>query len=331
MARIDRRILVWDWVLRRTGSVAEMSDEKVLARQSRHVPSNALVDRIFGGVAQGTELRDLTIDGPAGDIQVRVYRPADAPAGDRPLILNIHGGGFVWGDLRLSDWMCSSVAVTVGAVVVSVDYRLAPLHPFPAAVDDCYATLVWAADNAAQFGAATPARIGVMGESAGGNLSAVMCLLARDRGGPLISHQALLYPATDMTRVPEAPARSLIIDGPEMQAFRRMYLGDADPADPRISPLRAADLAGLPPALIQVAEHDPLREDGVRYAAALRSARVPVRFTEYVGMPHGYLNFPGICRAAPQALAEICAEQTAALRPEPGTAMPQPPRTSVNA
>jgi acetyl esterase len=315
VAPIDRRVLVWDWILRRQGSVAGMSDAKVIAMQSRHLPSNALVNRIFGGVVQGAALRDLTIDGPAGEIPVRVYRPAGAAAGDRPLILNFHGGGFVFGDLRLTDWMCSSVAVTVGAVVVSVDYRLAPLHPFPAAVDDCYAALVWAAGRAAELGAASPPRIGVMGESAGGNLSAVMCLLARDRDGPLIGHQALLYPPTDLTRVSQPAGRSLIISGPEMHAFRRMYLGDADPADPRISPLRAADLAGLPPALIQVAEHDPLREDGVRYAAALRAAGVPVRFTEYVGMPHGYLNFPGICRAAQQALAEICAEQTAALAP----------------
>src|SRR5215469_15656933 len=308
--------------MRRQSSVASMSDARIIAMQSRDLPSNALVNRMFGSVAPGTELRDITIDGPAGDIMVRVYRPANAPVGDRPLILNSHGGGFVFGNLRLSDWICSSVAVTVGAVVVSVDYRLAPLHPFPAAVDDCYAALVWAADNAAQLGAATPPRIGVMGESAGGNLSAVMCLLARDRGGPRIGHQALLYPPTDMTRVAESPARSRIISGPEMRAFRRLYLGDADPADPRVSPLRAADLAGLPPALIQVAEHDPLREDGALYAAALRSAGVPVRFTEYVGMPHGYLNFPGLCRSAPQAMAEICAEQKAALA-RPAAAVPR--------
>jgi acetyl esterase len=290
-----------------------MSDDKIIARQSVQVPSNALMNRIFGGVAPGTSLRDLTIDGPAGDIPLRVYRPAGSVAADQPLILNIHGGGFVFGNLRLADWMCSSVALRVGAVVVSVDYRLAPLHPFPAAVDDCYAALVWMADNAAELGAATQARIGVMGESAGGNLSAVMCQLARDRGGPRISHQALLYPATDMTSVPQSAGRPLIISGPDMHAYRRMYLGDADPADPRISPALAANLSGLPPALVQVAEHDPLREDGIRYAAALRSAGVPVRLTEYVGMPHGYLNFPGICRAAPQALAEICAEQKAAL------------------
>jgi acetyl esterase len=152
-----------------------------------------------------------------------------------------------------------------------------------------------------------------MGESAGGNLSAVMCLLARDRGGPKISHQALLYPPADMTRMSPTAANSLIISEPDMLAFKRLYLGDADPADPLASPLLAPDHSGLPPALIQVAEHDPLRDDGVEYAAALRSAGVPVRFTEYVGMPHGYLNFPGVCRGARQAMAEICAEQTAAL------------------
>ena len=161
-----------------------------------------------------------------------------------------------------------------------------------------------------------------MGESAGGNLSAVTCLLARDRGGPPISHQALLYPPTDLTRMPPNAAKSLIISEPEMLAFQRLYLGDADPADPRASPLLAKDHSGLPPALIQVAEHDPLREDGVRYAAALRSAGVPVRFTEYVGMPHGYLNFPGLCRSAPQAMAEICAEQKAALV-QPAAAVPR--------
>jgi acetyl esterase len=158
-----------------------------------------------------------------------------------------------------------------------------------------------------------------MGESAGGNLAAVMCLLARDRGGPRISHQALLYPPTDMTRMPREAEKALIIPEPDMLAYRRLYLGDADPADPRVSPLLAADHTGLPPALIQVGEHDPLRGDGARYAAALRSAGVAVRFTEYVGMPHGYLNFPGICRGAPQAMAEICTEQAAALaQPAPG-------------
>src|SRR3981081_3300697 len=153
---------------------------------------------------------------------------------------------------------------------------------------------------------------------AGANWPAVMCLLARDRGGPAISHQALLYPATDLSTEHAAKANTLIISEPEMRAYRRHYLGDADPRDLRASPVLADDHVGLPPALIQVAEHDPLRDDGAREAAALRAAGVPVRFTEYVGMPHGYLNFPGLCRSAPQALAELCARQPAALVPPPG-------------
>jgi acetyl esterase/lipase len=328
MAPIDRRVRVWAWLVRRQGSIDAKSDAEIIAMQSRPTPSNAVVSRIFGTVVPGTTVRDRVIDGPGGNLPVRVYRPARAGPGARPLILNFHGGGFVFGDLRLADWMCSSVAVTVGAVVVSVDYRLAPGHRFPAAVDDCYAALVWAAGHAGDLGAggsgqeAAAPRIGVMGESAGGNLSAVTCLLARDRGGPRISHQALLYPPTDLTRMPPNAAKSLIISEPEMLAFQRLYLGGADAADPRASPLLAKDHSGLPPALIQVAEHDPLRGDGVRYAAALRSAGVPVRFTEYVGMPHGYLNFPGLCRSAPQAMAEICAEQKAALT-QPAAVVPR--------
>jgi len=157
-----------------------------------------------------------------------------------------------------------------------------------------------------------------MGESAGGNLSAVTCLIARDRGGPAISHQALIYPATDMTKGAPASAdpSAPFLSAAEISAYKRLYLGpDGDPANPWASPLLAADHAGLPPALIQVGEYDPLRDDGVRYAAALRAAGVPVRFTEYVGMPHGFVNFPGLSRAAHQALAEVCAEQAAALAP----------------
>jgi acetyl esterase len=311
MAPIDRRVRLWAWMVARQGSIASRSEAEVIALQARHVPDNALTNRIFGAVAPGTVTADRTIPGPGGDLPVRVYRPVRRNSGARPLIVYFHGGGFVFGDLRLGDWLCSSVAVTVGAVVVSVDYRLAPRHRFPAAVDDCYAALVWASQNA-DLEADGP--MGVMGESAGANLSAVTCLLARDRGGPALSHQALLYPPTDMSAPPiAASAKALFIPQPEVAAYRRHYLGDADPRDPRLSPLLADDHSRLPPALIQVGEHDPLRDDGARYAAALRAAGVPVRFTEYVGMPHGFLNFPGLCRSAPQALAELCAEQRAAL------------------
>jgi acetyl esterase len=312
MAPIDRRLRVFAWMVRRQGSIAGKTEAEVIALQARHMPDNVVTNFIFGKVAPGIEASDRTIPGPGGDIPVRVYRrPGAGGAGSRPLILYFHGGGFVLGELRMGDWLCSNVARNVGAVVVSVDYRLAPSHRFPAAVDDCYAAVLWAAENAGSLGAGGP--LGIMGESAGGNLTAVTCLLARDRGGPAISHQVMIYPATDMTSEAPATATTPFLTAAEMHAYREHYLADADPSDPRLSPMLAEDHSKLPPALIQVGEHDPLRDSGVRYAATLRAAGVPVRLTEYVGMPHGFLNFPGLCRWAPQALAEICAEQKAAL------------------
>jgi acetyl esterase/lipase len=319
MARMDLRLRAWSALTRRQASVATRSEAEIIALQSQKIPEGGLLGRILGRAAPGTVVGDRAIPGPGGDIPVRVYAPAGGGADPRPrpLVLYLHGGGFVFGGgLRLGDWLCSQVAATVGAVVLGVDYRLAPTHPFPAAVEDSYAALVWAAKNAADLGADGP--IGVLGESAGGNLSAVTCLLARDRGGPAISHQALIYPATDMTAGGRSATGSAMpfLSPAEMAAYRRMYLGpDGDPADPRASPLLAEDHRGLPPALVQVAEHDLLRGEGIAYAAALDAAGVPVRLTEYVGMPHGFLNCPGLSRAAPQALAEICAEQAAALIP----------------
>jgi acetyl esterase len=188
------------------------------------------------------------------------------------------------------------------------------VHRFPAAVEDCYAALAWAAGHAAELGAGGP--VGVMGESAGGNLAAVACLIARERGGPGISHQALVYPAADLSdsgSMRSASKSSPFLSGPEMAAYNRLYLGpDGDAGNPWASPVLAADHTGLPPALIQVAEHDPLRDSGKRYARVLRAAGVPVRLTEYIGMSHGFVNFPGLTRTAHQAMAEACAEQRAA-------------------
>ena len=321
MARVDMRLQAWSWLTRRMAPISTMSDAQIIAIQGRKVPQNPVTNWLFGTVAPQVKATDRAIPGPAGELAVRVYQPAVVAAAGagavgaaaRPLIVYIHGGGFALGNLDMGNWICSSVAVKVGAVVVSVAYRLAPSDVFPAAVEDCYAALSWAAGNADQLGATGP--IGIMGESAGGNLAAVTCLLARDRGAPAISHQALIYPATDMTKEKRAADPSApFLSAAEISKFKRLYLGpDGDPANPLASPLLAADHAGLPPALIQVAEHDPLRDDGVRYAAALRAAGVPVRFTEYVGMPHGFVNFPGLSRAAYQAIAEICAEQSAAL------------------
>ena len=312
MARMDLRVRAWGWMTRRQASVAARSEDDVIAMQRRGMPESRVTDLIFGKTPPGVAVTNRSVPGPDGEIPVRVYRPVRSAAGPRPLVVYYHGGGFVFGYLRMGDWLCGEVASRVGAVVVSVDYRLAPVHRFPAAVEDSYAALSWvAANSAGEVGAGGP--LGVMGESAGGTLSAVMCLLARERGGPAISHQALIYPATDMTAEREN-VQMPFLSSDEMAAYRRMYLGpDGDPANPWASPLLAKDHEGLPSALIQVAEHDPLRDDGMRYAAALRAAGVPVRVTEYVGMPHGFMNFPGLCRSAPQALSELCAEQTMAL------------------
>ena len=326
MARMDFRLRAWGAVTRRQSSVATRSEADVVAMQSRKIPDGGVVGAILGKAVPGTVVGDRSIPGPGGDLPVRVYAPVGGVgvgvvSPPRPIVVYFHGGGFVFGGgLRMGDWLCSHVAVNVGAVVVAVDYRLAPTHRFPAAVEDSYATLVWAAKNAAELGA--EGRIGVLGESAGGNLSAVVALLARDRGGPTISHQALIYPATNMTTHGKSAAavEQPFLSPAEMTRYRAMYLGpDGDPTDPMASPLLAADHSNLPPALIQVAEHDPLRAEGISYAAALRAAGVPVRLTEYVGMPHGFLNFPGLSRSAPQALAELCAEQALALAtpPEP--------------
>ena len=314
MARIDLRVRVLGRALGLT-SISRMDDEQIARAQQRHVGHNRVLDLLLGGVASGVTLRDDTAAGATGPLPVRVYRPAGAGEGALPLVVNVHGGGWVLGALDQSDWLCSNVAAAVHCVVVSVGYRLAPAHRWPAAAEDCYAALVDIAGRADDW-FADRQRLAVMGDSAGGNLAAVVSLMARDRSGPPIRFQALLYPATDLTC--SSPSIDENADAPiltrdDVMTFRAHYLGDADPRQPYASPLLAADHRGLPPALVQVAEHDPIRDDGLRYATALQSAGVPVRTTTYVGMPHGYLAFPKLCRSAPQALEELCAELKTAL------------------
>ena len=314
MARLDLRVRLLGRALRLT-SVARMDDARIARMQRQPAPPhNALLDAVFGGVAPGVVVADDTAAGAAGPLRIRTYRP-DGVTGPLPLVLDLHGGGWVFGPVEGADWLCSSVARAVGAVVVAVDYRLAPEHRWPAAAEDCWAALVDVVARAGELGV-RPDRVAVMGDSAGGNLAAVVCLMARDRGGPAIAHQALLYPGTDLTLSSpslDENAHAPVLTRADCVAFRDHYLGGQDPRQPYASPLHADDLTGLPPALVQVAEHDPIRDDGLRYAAALRAAGVPVRTTTYVGMPHGYLTFPRLCRSAPQALAELCAELRGAL------------------
>jgi acetyl esterase/lipase len=314
MARMDLRVRLVGRVLGRF-SIAGLDDARLARVQQQRIGHNRLTDLVFGSVAPGVELADETAAGAAGPVPVRVYRPHGARSGPLPLVVNFHGGGWTIGSLDMADWLCSNVAVALPAVVVSVDYRLAPQHRWPVAAEDCYAALVDVAGRAGELGA-DPHRLAVMGDSAGGNLAAVVSLMSRDRSGPAIGFQGLLYPATDLTLGSpsiEANAHAPILTKDDVLAFRNHYLGGQDPQQPYASPLFAADHRGLPRALVQVAEHDPIRDDGLRYADALRAAGVPVRTTEYVGMPHGYLSFPRLCRAAPQALAELCSEMRSAL------------------
>ncbi|MCA0145312.1 alpha/beta hydrolase [Blastococcus sp. LR1] len=320
MTRLDLRVRLLGRLLGLT-SVATMDAAKLARTQGRSPGHNPVTDLLLGGVAPGAELTDAVAAGAVGPRAVRVYRPAGAAGETLPLVVNFHGGGWVVGSRDQSDWLCSNVAATARAVVVSVDYRLAPAHPWPAAAEDCYAALVDVVARAGEW-SADPNRVAVMGDSAGGNLAAVATLMARDRSGPGIAFQALLYPATDLTFGSPSVAENAeapILTRADMVAYRDHYLGVQDRADPYVSPLLAPDHSGLPAALIQVAEHDPIRDDGLRYAAALESARVPVRTTTYVGMPHGYLAFPKLCRSAPQALAELCSELGSALSGAAGT------------
>jgi acetyl esterase/lipase len=294
-------------------SVTKMDDARLRKYQQQRIPHNPVTDLIFGAVAPGVEVSSGTAKGETGPLDVRVYRPAGA-TGRLPLVMNFHGGGWTIGSLDSTDWVCSQVALGTRAVVVSTEYRLAPDHRFPAAAEDSYAALVDVVARAAEFGA-DAGRVAVMGDSAGGNLAAVVSLMARDRGGPRIAHQGLIYPAVDLTMSSpsiEENAHAPVLTKADMIAFRGYYLDESEYRNPLASPLFADDHSGLPPALVQVAEQDPLRDDGRRYAAKLQAAGVPVRLTEYAGMPHGYIWFPRICRSAPQAVAELCAEQRAA-------------------
>jgi len=292
-------------------SVATATDAQI-ARSSEAGAPELVASILMGVRPKGVTTEDRSADG----IPVRIYRP-DRPGTARPLVVYFHGGGFVFGDLRGGDWIAGTVAKQLDAVVVSVDYRLAPKHPFPAAVDDCFAGLVWAAEHAGELGA-DPRRIGVMGESAGGNLAAVVALTARDAGAPEVRHQALLYPSTGLqdSRSRDENADAVILTAADMRRFGELYGGDR--SDWRVSPITAPTLAGLPPAVIVVGGHDPLHDDGVRYAEALEAAGVPVRLSEYPAMPHGFLNFPRFARDAVPAMKQVVFAQRRALAPQAG-------------
>lgn len=239
------------------------------------------------------KVEDRLIPGPAGRIRLRVYTPqGQAPF---PVLVFFHGGGFVIGSIESHDELCRALTNGVGCVVVSVDYRLAPEHKFPAAVEDCYAATTWVSQNAKDIGADST-HIAVGGDSAGGNLAAVVALIAKDSGRLPLSFQLLMYPTTDaamsMPSVREN-ADGYFLTRADMVWFLSLYLrDDADRDNPRVSPLRAHTFHGLPPALVITAEFDPLRDEGEAYAAKLREAGVKVTSTRYGGMIHGFVSMP---------------------------------------
>lgn len=273
-----------------------------------------LSSMIDSGVA--VDVENGSIPGPAGPLPVRRYTPADAATGERrvdgssaPLLVFFHGGGFVVGDLDTHDGLCRLLCRDAGVHVLAVDYRLAPEHPAPAAVDDCYTAYRWALEHAAEFGA-DPARVAVGGDSAGGNLAAVVSQLARNDGITVPALQLLLYPVTDFAN--DTRSKTLFADGyfltkKDMDWFRDNYLAGSALGvdDPRVSPLLAEDLSGLPPALVLTGGFDPLRDEGNQYAEALAAAGVAVDHRQFGPVVHAFANFFPLGGASATATAEV--------------------------
>jgi acetyl esterase len=262
------------------------------------------------------EVRDLSAAGPAGAIPVRYYRGATAASGENlPALVYFHGGGWVIGDLDTHDSLCRHLANAARCIVVSVDYRLAPEHKFPAAVEDCFAATLWVAEQATPL-AIDRERLAVGGDSAGGNLAAVVSLLARDRGAPRLRYQVLLYPAADcaMTHPShERFAEGYLLTRPTMRWFYDHYLSEpADIEDWRASPLRCSDLSGVAPTFVLTAGNDVLCDEGDAYARRLKQHGVPVQLRHFPDQIHGFLTMGKIVRAAPAAIDEIGAALRAA-------------------
>jgi len=288
---------------------------------------------------------DLTIPGPGGPQRIRVYEPA-SDGGDharvasvdggvrehgsgesfmsggggagraRPALVYFYGGGWTLGNLETCDAVCRALANAAGIATVSVEYRLAPEHPFPAAVDDCYAGLVWVAEHAARIGV-DPARLAVGGDSAGGNLAAAVTLLSRDEGGPALRHQLLVYPNTDCQWNPEALREyedPLLFNRFSVEWYWKHYLTEEkDGLNPLASPLRAQSLAGLPDATVITAEYDPLRDQGEEYARRLREDGAAVELRRYDGMAHGFFAMFGAFTLGREAVGYAAARLAAVL------------------
>lgn len=252
------------------------------------------------------KIENRSIPGPAGEIPVRIYTPLGN--GPFPVVVHIHGGGWVIGSLDACDDVCRALCNFSDAVIVSVDYRLAPEYRYPAGLDDCWAALKWVVEHVSVIGG-DATRIAVCGDSSGANLAAATALYSRDNGGPQLALQVLIYPVTNFgfdTASYHQKANNFGLSRDAMIFFWTSYLAKPEHGiEPYASPLQATDLTGLPPALILTAEHDPLRDDGEAYAARLHQAGVPVQVTRYLDMNHGFFNCGAMYESAARALREV--------------------------
>ncbi len=250
-------------------------------------------------------VEDRVAPGPAGDVPIRIYKPSDDPA--LPVLVYFHGGGWVIGSIETHDGPCRDLAVQTGCCVVSVEYRLAPESPYPAAPEDCFAVTQWIAANGEALGV-DAARIAVGGDSAGGNLAAVVSLMARERGGPALCHQLLIYPVTNHafdTASYSENAEGYLLTRDFMQWFWGHYLDDAAKGkEATASPLQASDLSGLPPATVITAEFDPLRDEGEAYGRRLIEAGVKTTVARYGGVIHGFFGMGNVIDKANAAVAQ---------------------------
>jgi len=264
------------------------SMEPVTARAMMNAPEGSMDLR---DVPIG-KVEERTVAGPGGDILLRIYTPVAAAGGPLPALVYFHGGGWVIGSLDTHDSLCRSLANDAGCKVVSVDYRLAPEHPFPAAFEDCFAATQWVEKNASEIGV-DPNRIAVGGDSAGGNLAAAVALLARDQKTPSLAFQLLIYPVVDVamdTESYKANAKGYLLEADWMKWFIDHYAKPEEYDDFRLAPTRAKSLAGVAPAYVVTAGYDVLRDEGRIYADKLKAAGVSVEYVNYEGMIHGFFG-----------------------------------------
>ncbi len=298
-------IRILDWLLKRQKPIDQLSLQEIERRNAARF--EGIVAWIFlGPKLPLPRVVNQTLNGRHGSIPVRLYYPRLAAG--MPLILFFHGGGWVTGSLETHDRLCRRIAQATGALVVSVDYRLAPWSKYPIPLEDCYDTVLWATAQATNLGA-DARKLMVMGDSAGGNLAAAVCLMAREYAGPKIHRQILLYPAVDGTlsypshqRYAEAP----LLTQTAIHFFREQYMRTlADTQEAYFSPLLANNLEQLPPAFILTAEYDPLHDEGHAFSESLTAAGGDVIYQDYPGMVHAFLSFPRFCSSADAAFAAI--------------------------